>query len=198
MTGPYEPAGNGQPLVCNTNNGGAIDPSSFLDTGNKRYILWKNDTNSIGSNGLNPTGQYTRIYIAPTNAAGTQLEGSGTELLQNNPNTDGAIIEGPTMIKQGSTYYLFFSSNYYSTPYYDLSYATSTSPYGPFTKSSSPLLVTGDYGLTAPGSCDIKRGSNGDLYMALAAWSPWASNAHPVRWLYTTVLNLDGNGGASV
>ncbi|KAK3317070.1 hypothetical protein B0H66DRAFT_562735 [Apodospora peruviana] len=33
----------------------------------------------------------------------------------------------------------------------DVSYATSSSLGGPYIKSSRPLLVTGDYGVTAPG-----------------------------------------------
>lgn len=64
---------------------------------------------------------------------------------------DGPLIEAPNLIYANGTYVLFFSSNCYSTTLYDVSYATASSVTGPYTKSTSPLLVTGDYDLTAPG-----------------------------------------------
>lgn len=40
---------------------------------------------------------------------------------------DGPLIEAPSMADVGGTYYLTFSSNYYNTLYYDISYATGPS-----------------------------------------------------------------------
>lgn len=55
-------------------------------------------------------------------------------------------------------YYLFFSSNVYSSTLYDISYAVSQSVTGPYTKAqapNAPFLVTGDSGLTAPGGATV-------------------------------------------
>ena len=55
-------------------------------------------------------------------------------------------------------YYLFFSSNIYSSTLYDISYAVSKSVTGPYTKvqaPNAPFLVTGDSGLTAPGGATV-------------------------------------------
>ena len=40
--GPFEPVGTG-PLVCDAGDAGDIDPSSFVDTDGRRYLLYKND-----------------------------------------------------------------------------------------------------------------------------------------------------------
>lgn len=66
---------------------------------------------------------------------------------------DGPLIEAPNMILVNGMYFLFFSSDCYTTTLYDVSYATATSVKGPFTKSSAPLMVTNNsYEVIAPGS----------------------------------------------
>ena len=55
-------------------------------------------------------------------------------------------------------YYLFFSSNVYSSTYYDISYAVCQNVTGPYTKvqaPNAPFLVTGDDSLTAPGGATV-------------------------------------------
>lgn len=91
---------------------------------------------------------------------GHTLVGSATELLDRS-DADGPLIEAPNLVlASDGTYVLFFSSNCYSTTLYDISYATSSSLTGPYTKSSAPLLVTGDYGLTAPGGATSTVGGD--------------------------------------
>ncbi|KAI6046616.1 hypothetical protein EDC04DRAFT_2628898 [Pisolithus marmoratus] len=51
----------------------------------------------------------------------------------------------------GRDYVLTYSSNCYNTDLYGIAYATALSVSGPYTKASSPLLVTGDDSLTGPG-----------------------------------------------
>jgi beta-xylosidase len=74
---------------------------------------------------------------------------------------DGPLIEAPNLVYENGVYILFFSSNCYSTTLYDISYATSTTLKGPYKKSTAPLLVTGNFSLTAPGGAS----SNGHGHM---------------------------------
>lgn len=102
------------------------------------------------NNGVAPI-KSTPIMLQQVDLDGYTLVGSATELLDRG-DADGPLIEAPNLIHAADgTYVLFFSSNCYSTTLYDVSYATSSSLAGPYTKSSAPLLVTGDYGLEAPG-----------------------------------------------
>ena len=89
---------------------------------------------------------------------GVDLIGDPQEILDRGQ-YDGPLIEAPSLLRTSEgVYILFFSSNCYNGPYYDTSYATSTNGvHGPYTKSSAPLLVTGDNGnqLQSPGGLDV-------------------------------------------
>lgn len=75
---------------------------------------------------------------------------------------DGPLIEAPTLHRSDEgVYFLFFSSNCFTTPKYDVSYATASDIHGPYTRCNRPLLVTSDADLVGPGGLDILIG--GDL-----------------------------------
>jgi beta-xylosidase len=90
--GPYTSSAE-KPLICQTDEGGSIDPSSFVDEDGKRYILWKNDGNSVGAR--------TWIYIQPTSADGLSLTGSPTQLITADQSWEGVLVEAPTLWKHG-------------------------------------------------------------------------------------------------
>ncbi|GAM83614.1 hypothetical protein ANO11243_016020 [Dothideomycetidae sp. 11243] len=156
VRGPFIP----DPSVfdCNIAAGGSIDASGFADTDGTRYVVWKLDGNSLGHGG--PCGNSiapvvsTPIVIQQVAADGATKIGAQSTLIANDP-IDGPDVEGPAMIKNAGSYVLFFSSNCYSTPLYDTSYAYSSSPTGGFVKSDLPLFVTGDLGMTGPGGVDV-------------------------------------------
>jgi len=53
----------------------------------------------------------------------------------------GTITEGPSVLKQGDTYYLIYSANHYESQDYAVGYATASSPKGPWKKySGNPIL----------------------------------------------------------
>lgn len=81
-------------------------------------------------------------------------DGDPIDLLQKGP-ADGPLIEAPALIKMNGVYFLFFSSHCTSDPSYDISYATASSVTGPYTKTANPLLQSGSFGLTGPGSCGL-------------------------------------------
>ncbi|KAB5555063.1 glycosyl hydrolase [Coniochaeta sp. 2T2.1] len=153
LTGPYTPTND--PIACPTDKGGAIDANGFFDVAtNTHWVVYKVDGNAIGHGG---TCGNTVEPLVPTPIMMQQLAQDGVTKIGtpfqilDRGQYDGPLIEAPSLIKSGSTYVLFFSSNCYSTTLYDISYATAPSLSGPYTKSSAPLLVTGNYGLTAPG-----------------------------------------------
>ncbi|KAJ9664314.1 hypothetical protein H2198_000243 [Neophaeococcomyces mojaviensis] len=158
ITGPYTPLPD--PLICPY--GGAIDPAGFVDrsTGN-RYIIYKVDSNSLGhggscNNDVSPI-QPTPIMLQEVDPNdGVTLIGKPTKLLDRDA-LDGPLIEAPAMYRSNEgIYFLFFSSNCFSTAMYDVSYATAADIRGPYVKASRPLLITGDGpDLVGPGGMDI-------------------------------------------
>ncbi|KAJ9612554.1 hypothetical protein H2200_004151 [Cladophialophora chaetospira] len=169
VLGPYTPGAT--PFACPDPNGlgGAIDPDGFLDesTG-KRYVVYKVDGNSIGhggacSNTVEPIVP-TPLMLQEVSSDGITPIGNAVQILDRD-DLDGPLIEAPSLHRSAEgIYFLFFSSNCFTTPQYDVSYATATNIYGPYTKSSRPLLVTSDADLTGPGGLDIVKGGNMILF----------------------------------
>ena len=165
--GPYKPLDT--PFACPDVNaeGGAIDPDGFLDesTG-KRYVVYKVDGNSIGhggscSNTIEPIVPTPLMLQEVDPKDGITLIGRAVQILDRDE-LDGPLIEAPALHRSAEgIYFLFFSSNCFTTPKYDVSFATAMNIYGLYTKSSRPLLVTSDADLTGPGGMDILKG--GDL-----------------------------------
>lgn len=144
--GPYEM--DPEPLVCPSDEGGAIDPAGFLDkkTG-KRYIMYKVDGNALGG------GAATPIRLQQVDAAdGSTLIGDAITIMDRIVSEDGPLVEAPSLVSTpGGAYMLFFSSHMYTDSKYDVKYAVAESIEGPYVRGPGPLLQTPWLGLTGPG-----------------------------------------------
>jgi hypothetical protein len=181
--GPFAPVGT-EPLVCPLEAGGAIDASSFTDTGGARYLIWKNDGNAIGAT--------TWIHVQRVAADGITFQGGATQVLRNDRADEAGIIEAPVMTKVGNQYVLFYSAGPYTTNQYGTNYAVSSSITGPFTKAFRFLMTTDslDGAVGGPGGADVLRDGGGDklvfhghrdaggrgMYVADLGWA----NGYPV------------------
>lgn len=146
--GPFTSVG-GTPLVCNASEGGDIDPSAFVDTDGRRYLVYKNDGNAIGAP--------TIIWLQPVAADGVTMTGGRTELLRNTRPEEGGVIEAPKLVRRPSQYVLFYATGVYSQNTYSTSYGTSASLTGPYTKAYRPLLTTDSVNgaVQGPGGADV-------------------------------------------
>ena len=96
---------------------------------------------------------------------------------------DGPYVEAPSLSKLNGKYVLFYSSNCFVTPKYDVSYALASNIRGPYRKSGQ-LFVSGSKGMTAPGGGDIAI--NGDHFV-------WHANYGQGRASFTTTVSLNGD-----
>ncbi|MEC7276038.1 MAG: family 43 glycosylhydrolase [Bdellovibrionota bacterium] len=111
-------------LVRSDNIGGAIDPSYFLDTDGKHYLLWKVDGNS--------RGMQTSIKIRKLSPNGKYFQGSTSEhILKTGGNTLATLVEGQELIKHQGKYYLFFSHGSYLDSY-KVKVVRADTIYGPY------------------------------------------------------------------
>ncbi|KAK5121407.1 hypothetical protein LTR85_005239 [Meristemomyces frigidus] len=178
VEGPYvDPTTT--PWICPTAQGGAIDPSGYVNADGTRWIVYKIDGNAIGHGGVcgNTVKPIvgTPIMLQQVSATdGYTKIGSPIQMITNGVN-DGPVVEAPSLSKLGSKYVLFFSSNCFATDLYDVSYATATNIKGPYTKYG-PLFITGTDGMTAPGGLDIAVNGNH------AIWHAYVKNTtHPLK-----------------
>jgi arabinan endo-1,5-alpha-L-arabinosidase len=161
--GPFKPVGD-EPFICQIEEGGSIDPTTFIDDDGERYVLWKNDGNSGGG--------ITWLYIQPVSDDGLTLEGEPTRLIRADQAWEGILVEAPTLWKHEDQYYLFYSANAYDSPNYGVGYAVADEVLGPYEKpSSQPLLKTSiREGIVGPGGQDIVLDAEGDTWMLFHQW----------------------------
>ncbi|KAE8374928.1 putative arabinan-endo 1,5-alpha-L-arabinase [Aspergillus bertholletiae] len=158
VIGPYSPEKD--VLACDKSKGGAIDAAGFKDDDGTYYVVYKVDGNSLnqGSN-YHPTP----IMLQKLKSDAVTPDGDAVQLIDRS-DADGPLVEAPSLVKSGGQYYLSFSSNWYNTLKYDVSYAVASAVTGPYTKvlaPDAPLLVSGDGSnvgpLGGPGGSDFRE-----------------------------------------
>lgn len=130
-----------EPLVCQRETGGTIDPHAFRDADGQLYLYYKNDGNAVR--------RPTDIFAQRLSADGLSLTGEPVALLRNDAAWEAHVIESPTMARQGDAYVLFFSANHFGweehqrlSPY-AMGYATCRGPMGPCTDApNNPILYS--------------------------------------------------------
>lgn len=169
VEGPYNDSSTA-PFICPEAAGGAIDASSFLDSNNDRYVVYKIDGPAANNGGYcaspsNPPSTNTSLMLQQVQNDGYTTIGGPAVLYNNQGVSDSYNIEAPIIVRSSAgVYFLFFSSGCYNADSYTVSYVTSKSsiwgPYG----MRKVLLKTGNYGLYAPGGADIDE-KTGDMLL---------------------------------
>ncbi len=180
-SGPAGPfVGKDKPLLCPKDEGGAIDPDSFVDSDGSRYVIWKNDGNCCGS----PTW----LQASAVSADGLSVTGHPTRLLTRTQDWEGNVVEAPTMVKHSGTYFLFYSANDYSGSKYAIGYATAPSVTGPFKKAERRLLTTemSKSKYLGPGGQDVIVDKSGSYQLIFHSWQIVGDgrgmNVLPLQW----------------
>src|ERR1051325_8841744 len=80
---------------------GSITPVPVTGEERNRYLIWKEDGNS--------RRLPTILWVQPLSADGLKLVGEPKEILRNDAPWEGAVIEGPFVVRRGDYFYLFYS-----------------------------------------------------------------------------------------
>ena len=162
--GPYSDVSEG-PLIYQLDLGGSIDPSPFVDADGTAYLLWKADSNAIN--------RRTSIWIQRLTDDGTTLAAGPIKLLEQDARWESPLIEAPSLVRSGGTYFLFYSANWWNTDRYSIGYATSTRVTGPYTKVTAKRpWFTSDSSVAGPGGQEWFVDDSGQLWMAYHGWTP--------------------------
>jgi hypothetical protein len=195
--GPLSPTGtaftdnSGGPLICQSNLGGAIDPSPFIDPATGMpWLIWK--SNDGGSS------QPARIWSEELNSTGTGFyPGSApTEIFYNNTTAYPweATVEDPSILPVNGQFDLLFSGGIYTSANYAEGYAVCTTPIGPCTQTDpSPILSS--YGTVAgPGGGSWFEDSAGNYWLDYAAWTAGCTSyaCGGARRLFVTPIDFGG------
>ena len=128
-----------EPLVCQRELGGSIDPSPFRDADGQLYLYYKADANAVR--------RPTEIFVQRMAPDGLSVTGEPVALLRNDKDWEAHVIESPTMVRHGSDYVMFFSANHFGwEPHqrlspYAMGFARCRGPMGPCTDApNNPIL----------------------------------------------------------
>lgn len=158
--GPYTDHG---PLVCQ--QVGSIDGFSIRDENGKRYLVWKEDANSVG--------MVTPIWAQELTDDGKTLLGQPVFLFQNDPSWEANLVEGPYILVHNNTFYAFYSAAACcgKSCSYALGVARSKTLLGPWEKNPNNPILVGNEAWKCPGHGSIVTADGGKYYLLYHAYS---------------------------
>lgn len=151
--GPFVPVGQ-RALVCGNDSQELIDPSAFIDSNGKHYLLYKSVLGPFPHGGHSAT-----IQIREVAEDGVTLLGPPMLLFHADRPEEAGVVEAPTLVKRPEGYVLFYSANVFNSGRYYTNYATSPRLLGPYAKAAGEFLSgkTLDGAVHAPGGQDVNQ-----------------------------------------
>ena len=122
------------PFLCQHDLGGSIDASPVLDAAGRPFLVWKSEGETVGGR--------AELWSAPLTDDGRALAGYPNRLLGAERRWEGRTVEGPSMVRVGGAYSLFYSANSWNSGDYGIGHATCTTPTGPCRRSSDGPVLT--------------------------------------------------------
>jgi xylan 1,4-beta-xylosidase len=159
--GPYTDRG---PLVCQ--DLGSIDAAPVTDEHGTRYLVWKEDGNSVK--------QTTRLWAQPMSADGTSMTGEPREILHDEASWEGHLIEAPYLLRRGEWFYLFYSADACCGRRcnYKLGVARSKSVLGPWERARTNPILAGNETWKCPGHGSLVTEPSGRTFLLYHAYAP--------------------------
>jgi hypothetical protein len=167
--GPFTP--EPEPVVCQLDRGGSIDPRSFRAADGSLWLHWKSDDNSDVDGAA-----HSSIYAQRLADDALSFVGEPVRILEADQAWEGRIVEAPDLqAGPDGRLWLFYSGNWFNQPVYALGVAECDTPAGPCRKPSDrPWLSSNGQG-AGPGE--------GSLFVdrAGATWIVYAPRAQDYR-----------------
>jgi hypothetical protein len=186
--GPFVDDSTG-PMICPLDEGGAIDPSVFVDADGTPYLVWKNDGNCCDLP--------TRVYSQRLTDDGTAVAGDPVELVRNDQPWEGDVVEGPSMVRfqppgGERRYVLFYSANDWDSADYAVGVAVCDSIAGPCTKPPGGPWLASTQDFSGPGGQEFFE-SGGNVWMVHHGFLPGqAGTPGGERRLYLDEIRFEG------
>lgn len=193
--GPFSDTSAG-PLVCQTADGGSIDPSPVVDPSSGRaYLVWKSDDTALGR----PTHLWGQRLAA--DGLGLAAGTSPTLLLSEDGTWQAPSMEGPCVVhRPGGGWVLLYGAGAWSSSSSGIGYATAPHLLGPYTDRSQAapwLASTGT--VVGPQGPATFTDLIGTTRLAFAAWQ--GGVGYPsggVRAMFVGTLGLPRTGAPTL
>ena len=164
--------------------GGAIDPSVFVESDGSLHLVYKTDGNCCS--------MPTTIRSQKLSSDGLSLDGSPTELISDTQDWEAGVVEGPSMIREGSRRFLFYSANNWNSDDYAIGVATCQSVTGPCTNTIDRPWMDSTRWSKGPGGEEFfESASAAGIWMVHHGWLPGqAGTPDGERRLYLDRISL--------
>ena len=160
--GPFEHVSE-EPLVCQRDLGGSIDPFPYRDADGALYLLWKNDGNCCA--------QPVHVWAQPLSDDGLALTGEAAMLIGRDQTWEIPLVENPAMVGVDGVFYLFYSANRWDSLDYAVGYALCDTVTGPCRKPTDQPILTFTPEVMGPGGQMLIEGPDGELWIVYHAWT---------------------------
>ena len=122
----------------------------------------------------------TPVYVQRLDPVEFVLLGERRQVLQNDREWEGHLVEGVWVTAHQGKYYMFYAGNDFSTARYGIGAAVADSPLGPYRKTEEPFLrSTVDW--SGPGHPSVADGPDGEPWLFLHAFFPGRSGYKEFR-----------------
>jgi len=135
----------------------------------------------------------TPILARRLSPDGTSFVGEAVEVLANDLDWEGHLVEGPWVTRQRGRYWLFYAGNDFTNPAYGIGVAVADDLFGPYTKRAEPLLRSTPSWL-APGHASVAPGPDGTPQLFFHAFHPGTGGYNAFRALLTVRLRFSEDG----
>lgn len=158
--GPYTDHG---PMIAQ--EAGSIDPVAVDDEHGVRHLIWKEDGNS--------RKLPTILWSARLSDDGTKLISEPKELIRNDARWEGAVVEGPFVVRRNGWFYLFYSGSGCCGAgcNYAMGVARSRSLHGPWEKHAKNPILAGNADWRCPGHGSIVDDEQGRSWLLYHSYS---------------------------
>ena len=175
-------------FICPTSQGGAIDPSIFVASDGTPWLLWKSDGDCCNLP--------TYIYSQQLSADGLSTVGPPHELIGATQAWEGGLVEAPSMVQSGSTFWMFYSANLWGTPNYSIGIAKCASVTGPCTKPLDRAWHTSTNSANGQGygGSEFFVAGGGLVWMVHHGLVPGQSGNYAERRLYVDLMVFPKKG----
>lgn len=163
-----------------------IDPHVFVDDDGKKYLYFVRFDNGNRSYGAELNDDLLSIKVNTVKECIKQSQ--QWEI------ASGAlwpVTEAPAMLKHENVYYLFYTANDFRHPNYNVGYATSSSPLGPWVKYSDNPIIKNNESSRGTGGGEFITTAQNELLMFYHAHNN-AQSATPRKVVYSKVLFVAG------
>jgi xylan 1,4-beta-xylosidase len=154
--GPYRDRG---PIVCQPS--GSIDPAAAVDARGRLVLLWK----QMGFGGA--------LWAQPLDRSGTHVTGTARVALRPRAAWEGRVTEGPSILRRGGWYYLFYSGGLCcSHPCtYAMGVARSRNLAGPYARAPGGPILRSGVRWTCPGGGSVVPLAAGRALLVFQAYA---------------------------